>query len=40
MHEGGENVRDDPDVTLVGSRRGKQAGGINKEEVYLISLTE
>ena len=40
VHGGGENARDDLDGVLVGSRRGKRAGGINEEEVYLINLTE
>ena len=29
-----------PDGALVGSRHGKRAGRINKEEVYLINLTD
>ena len=31
VHGGGDNSRDETDDALVGSRRGKQAGGINKE---------
>ena len=36
---GGYNSGYNPDGALVGSRRGKQSGVINEEEVYLIDLT-
>ena len=40
VHGGGDNSRDETDGALVGSRCGKQAGGINKEEVHLKYLTD
>ena len=33
LHVGREDTGDDPDGALVGSRRGKRAGGVNEEEV-------
>ena len=33
VHIGGENAWNEPDGALLGSRRGKQSGGINEEEV-------
>ena len=33
VHGGGADSRDDQDIVLVGSRRSKQTGGIDREEV-------
>ena len=35
-----ENAGDNMDGAMMGSIRGKRAGGMNEEEVYLINLTE
>ena len=40
VRRGVENDGDKPYGVVVGSRRGKRAGGINEEEVYLINLTK